>query len=88
LDSLLSRLLIVSEQYPTLKANEHFMKLQNTLENTETELQHSRATYNESANEYNLRIRQFPQNLFAKQFHFEELPYWKSGLTNSETKKE
>jgi LemA protein len=82
LDSILSRLLIVSEQYPTLKADVHFMKLQNTLENTETELQHSRATYNEAANEYNLRIRQFPQNLFAKQFKFRELPYWKAGIAN------
>lgn len=63
LSSALSRLLVVVEQYPELKANENFKDLQNQLEGTENRINVARQRYNESAEEFNSSIRSFPNSL-------------------------
>ena len=63
LSSALSRLLMVVEQYPDLKANENFKDLQNQLEGTENRINVARQRYNEAAEEFNSSIRSFPNSL-------------------------
>lgn len=63
LSSALSRLLMVVEQYPDLKANENFKDLQNQLEGTENRINVARQRYNEAAEEFNGSIRSFPYSL-------------------------
>jgi len=63
LSSALSRLLVVVEQYPDLKANENFKDLQNQLEGTENRINVARQRYNEAAEEFNSLIRSFPNSL-------------------------
>ena len=61
----LSRLLVVAEQYPQLKATESFMKLQGQLEGIENDVKTSRNAFNEAINTYNVKVRSFPGNLIA-----------------------
>jgi LemA protein len=63
LGSALSRLLVVSEQYPNLKANETFLDLQNQLEGTENRINVARVRYNRAVQEFNVSIRTFPDSL-------------------------
>jgi len=63
LSSALSRLLVVVEQYPDLKANENFRDLQNQLEGTENRINVARQRYNQTAEEFNASIRTFPNSL-------------------------
>jgi LemA protein len=70
LSGLLSRLLVVVENYPQLKANESFMQLQNQLEGTENRLAVARNRYNQAVTDYNTKIRQFPSNMVAGLFGF------------------
>ena len=63
LSSALSRLLVVAEQYPDLKANENFKDLQNQLEGTENRINVARQRYNQAASEFNSSIRSFPNSL-------------------------
>lgn len=63
LGSALSRLLVVSEQYPNLKANENFMDLQNQLEGTENRINVARVRYNRTVQDFNTSIRTFPNSL-------------------------
>jgi LemA protein len=62
MSSALSRLLVVAEQYPDLKANENFRDLQNQLEGTENRINVARQRYNQSAEEFNSMIRTFPNS--------------------------
>lgn len=71
LGSALQRLLVVSEKYPELKANEGFKDLQAQLEGTENRITVARRNYIKSVEEYNVFIRQFPENITAKIFGFE-----------------
>ena len=66
----LSRLLAVVENYPDLKANQNFLKLQGQLEGIENDVRNSRKTFNESINTYNTKVRSFPMNLLAGMFGF------------------
>ena len=66
LSGALSRLLVIVEQYPQLKANEQFMRLQDVLEGTENRIATSRTDYNEAAQQYNSYIRRFPAAMTAK----------------------
>jgi LemA protein len=61
--SALSRLLVVAEQYPDLKANQNFRDLQNQLEGTENRINVARQRYNQAAEEFNSMIRSFPDNV-------------------------
>jgi LemA protein len=63
LSSALSRLLVVAENYPDLKANENFRDLQHQLEGTENRINVARQRYNEAVQVFNTSIRVFPNNL-------------------------
>ena len=76
LSSALSRLLVVSERYPELRATENFKELQAQLEGTENRISVERGRYNETVQAYNSSIRSFPANLFAPTFGFREKPYF------------
>jgi LemA protein len=78
LTQALSKLLVVVEQYPDLKANENFKMLQTELEGTENRIAIARRDYNESAKKYNTQIKRFPTNIFAKMFGFEQVPYFEA----------
>lgn len=67
--SALSRLLVVSENYPQLKSDQNFRDLQVQLEGTENRITVARNRYIQSVQEYNTTIRQFPTNLTAMMFH-------------------
>jgi LemA protein len=66
----LSRLLVVAEQYPQLKATENFTKLQGQLEGIENDVKNSRNGFNEAINTYNVKVRSFPGNILAGIFGF------------------
>ena len=68
LSSALSRLLVVSENYPQLKADQNFRDLQAQLEGTENRISLARNNYIKAVQTYNTTMRQFPQNLTAKLF--------------------
>ena len=72
LTSALSRLLVVSENYPQLKSDQNFRDLQAQLEGTENRITVARKKYIDAVREYNLSVRQFPSNLTAMLFGFKE----------------
>jgi len=78
LSSALSRLMVVVEKYPDLKANQNFLELQSQLEGTENRINNERRKFNESAQLYNTRIKQFPANLVAGFFGFNDKAYFQS----------
>ena len=71
LTSALGKLIAVSENYPNLKANENFLELQAQLEGTENRINESRRAYNEAVQDYNVKVRKFPSNIFAGMFGFQ-----------------
>ncbi|MGH8029155.1 MAG: LemA family protein [Arenimonas sp.] len=74
LSGALSRLLVVSENYPDLKANQNFLELQSQLEGTENRIAVARNRYIESVQAYNTLIRRFPVNLTAMMFGYDAKP--------------
>lgn len=78
LSSALSKLMVVVEKYPELKANLGFLDLQAQLEGTENRITVERMKFNESAQAYNTFIRKFPKNLFAGMFGFEKKAYFEA----------
>ena len=68
----LARLLVVVENYPTLRSNETFNRLMDELSGTENRLAVERMRYNERVQEYNTSRRQFPSNITARLFGFKE----------------
>jgi LemA protein len=70
LDSALGRLLVVVENYPQLRSNENFMRLQDELAGTENRIAQSRRRYNETVQRYNTSIDLFPNNIAASLFGF------------------
>lgn len=78
LTSALSRLMVVVERYPDLKANQNFLELQNQLEGTENRISVERMRFNESAQAYNTRVMRFPSNIFARLFGFERKAYFQA----------
>ena len=81
--SALSRLMVVVEKYPELRATQNFRDLQVELEGTENRISVERRTFNEVARTYNTNIRRFPKNLMAGIFGFESKPYFE-GMEGSE----
>ena len=73
LSSALGRLIAIQENYPDLKANENFRDLQVQLEGTENRINTERNNYNEAVQKYNVKIRRFPNSLFAAMFGFEKM---------------
>ena len=78
LSSALSRLMVVVERYPELKANENFLELQAQLEGTENRIAVERGKFNETVNDYNSYIRRFPNNIIAGMFNFDKKGYFKA----------
>ena len=78
LSSALSKLMVVVERYPDLKANQNFLELQTQLERTENRIAIERRNFNTAAQNYNTYIRQFPKNIYASIFGFEKKAYFKS----------
>lgn len=78
LSSALSRLMVVVEKYPDLKANENFLDLQRQLEGTENRIAVERRRFNEVAQQYNTRIRLFPGSLVAGWSGFREKNYFQA----------
>ncbi len=78
LSSALSRLMVVVERYPELKANQNFLELQAQLEGTENRIAVERGKFNETVNEYNSYIRRFPNNIVAGMFNFDKKGYFKA----------
>lgn len=71
LSSALSRLMVVVERYPDLKANQNFLELQAQLEGTENRIANERRKFIELVRDYNTNIRTFPRNIYASMFGFE-----------------
>lgn len=78
LSSALSKLMVVVERYPDLKANQNFMELQSQLEGTENRITVERQKFNNSAQAYNTFIKMFPKNIYANMFGFEKKAYFKA----------
>jgi len=76
--SSLSRLLVSVEQYPNLKADASFMKLQDELASTENQILTARTRFNEAVKPYNTHIKTFPNSMFAGIFGFKEKAYFQS----------
>lgn len=88
LDSALGRLLVVVENYPQLKSNENFMRLQDELAGTENRIAVSRRRYNETVQRYNTSIDLFPNNIAASLFGFHRNDaYFKTDPAARETPK-
>ena len=78
LSTALGRLLVASENYPTLRANDAFRGLQVQLEGTENRISVARRDFNMAVQDYNSKIRSFPANITAKMFGFNEKGYFQS----------
>src|SRR6202166_1593277 len=76
LSNALSRLLVVSERYPELKANQSFLGLQAQLEGTENRISVERGNFNTAVQNYNTAVRSFPTNLIAGMFGFAPRPFF------------
>ena len=78
LSSALSKLMVVVERYPDLKANQNFLDLQAQLEGTENRITVERQKFNETTQQYNAYIRKFPQIIYAGWFGFEKKSYFEA----------
>jgi len=76
LSNALSRLLVVVEQYPELKANQNFLSLQAQLEGTENRISVERNNFNSAVQEYNTALSTFPTNMLNKMFGFQPRPFF------------
>ncbi len=78
LDSAMSRLLVVVENYPQLKSNENFLRLQDELAGTENRISVERMRYNDVVRDYNQMIKRFPTSLFAGMTGFSAKDYFEA----------
>lgn len=78
LSSALSKLMVVVEAYPELKANQNFLDLQAQLEGTENRITTERRKFNLTAQEYNTYIKLFPKNILSNMFGFDAKPYFEA----------
>ena len=78
LSTALGRLLVASENYPDLKANQNFSALQAQLEGTENRIKVSRMDFNTAVQEYNSKIRSFPGNIIANMSGFQQKGYFEA----------
>lgn len=78
LTGALSRLMVVVEQYPDLKANQNFIQLQDELAGTENRIAVERKNYNETVQTYNTKVQRFPTNIVAGLFGFDQAEYFEA----------
>ena len=76
--SALGKLLMITENYPDLKANQNFLELQSQLEGTENRIAVERNRFNDLAKEYNIPIQRFPRSFIANMFGFKQKPYFEA----------
>ncbi|HYY13660.1 MAG TPA: LemA family protein [Chthoniobacterales bacterium] len=76
LSNALSRLLVVVERYPELRANQNFLSLQAQLEGTENRISVERGNFNNAVQTYNTAVRSFPTNMIAGMFGFSSRPFF------------
>ncbi|MDR0738977.1 MAG: LemA family protein [Oscillospiraceae bacterium] len=81
LSSAFSRLLMIAENYPDLKANQNFIALSDELSGTENRITVARKDYNEAATIYNKSVKTFPTVILASMFSFNEVEYFSAGET-------
>ena len=87
LSSALSRLMVVVERYPELKANQNFLELQAQLEGTENRIAVERRKFNDATRNYNTYIRRFPKNIVAAIFNFDKKGYFEAAEGSEEAPK-
>jgi LemA protein len=87
MDGLLSRLLLLKETYPQLKANQSFLKLQDSIEGTENRISVERKRYNDAALELNTFARSFPSSFFAALAGVKQATYYEVPAEQKETPK-
>lgn len=78
IESALSRLLLVAENYPQLKAVQNYLALQDELANTENKVAVERGRYNEAVRNFNARIKTFPSSIVAKRLAYTDKAYFKA----------
>lgn len=78
LQSSFARLMAVAEAYPELKTTQQFQDFQTNIAGTENRINNARREFNGSVNEYNLKVKTFPNNIFAGMFGFHERGYYKA----------
>jgi LemA protein len=78
LQSAFGRLMAVAEAYPNLKTTQSFQDFQTQIEGTENRINVARKDFNEVVNQYNLKVKIFPNNIFARMFGYSEKPYYKA----------
>lgn len=78
LESALSKLLVVAENYPQLKATQNYLALQDELSNTENKVAVERGRYNEAVRNFNARIKTFPSSIVANKLGYTDKAYFKS----------
>lgn len=78
LSQALGRLMMITENYPNLKANENFLELQAQLEGTENRITVERQRFNEVTQVYNAKVRTFPNNIVAGMFNFDKKGYFEA----------
>lgn len=81
LSQALSRLLVISENYPQLKADRNFLELQSQLEGTENRITIERMRFNQATQEYNAYLKKFPQSVVARLRQFKARPYFEADKT-------
>ena len=79
LEAALSKLLVVQENYPQLKADRSFIRLQNEITHVENELAHERKVFNKRVSWYNVKLQEFPSVLIAKALGFKEREFFTFG---------
>src|SRR3978361_105213 len=87
LSTALGRLLVASENYPQLRANDNFTGLQAQLEGTENRIAVSRRDFNDAVQEYNTKVNSFPTNLIAKMTGFSEKGYFQADAASANAPK-
>jgi len=78
IESVLSRLLLVAENYPQLKATQNFLSLQDELANTENKVAVERGRYNDAVRDFNARIKTFPTNIVARNIGYADKTYFEA----------
>ena len=78
IESTLSKLLVITENYPDLKANQNFIALQDELANTENKIAVERGRYNNEVRDFNARIKTFPSNIIAGSLGYSDRQYFQS----------
>lgn len=87
LTQALSRLMMLTENYPDLKANTNFIDLQNTLRETEDKIQYARQFYNDSVYQYTNKIETFPSVIIANMFGFKPMSLFEAAPADQEVPK-